>query len=323
MVHYGSVRSGAAAGGGADAFLLGCIDYRIGDEIEQFMAERGLTGRYSEMRIAGGGLAAVTDMFPSWGQAVWENLAFAVDQQKVRSLKIVNHRRCGAFNLVFGRDVAADPVEEARLHTAVLAAAAAEAARRHPQLAIETALIDIAGHVEFCSHPHPHSPHSHPHPHSHHHPIAGTPFPAAVPAPQRDRAPLERFRDLVTLKAEQGGSIDRQSEAALLQEASLQFGLPIDEARAILRSVAAARGSIVERDAGGVVEDYLVTELADRRGRVTRDAFERGVKLFRSQMGNQATVGEARSQIREIMTRRGLTPRRSRILQSLRWYFAR
>ena len=53
----------AHASGAVDALLLSCMDYRLVDDTERYMAGRGLRDKYDHIVLAGASLGALTDKF--------------------------------------------------------------------------------------------------------------------------------------------------------------------------------------------------------------------------------------------------------------------
>src|SRR6266446_3464210 len=67
-----------AAEGDYDAMLVSCIDPRMVAPVYRYMKQRGLTGQYSQLVIAGAAIAVVAPKFEVWRPAFWDNLATTV-----------------------------------------------------------------------------------------------------------------------------------------------------------------------------------------------------------------------------------------------------
>src|SRR5215510_15117175 len=87
-------RTDAAA---TDALLLSCMDYRLTDATERYMAGRGMRGKYDHVILAGAALGAVTDKFPSWGKTFFEHLDVAIQLHQIHQVIVIDHRDCGAY----------------------------------------------------------------------------------------------------------------------------------------------------------------------------------------------------------------------------------
>src|SRR3954467_6569167 len=68
----------ALASGQAEVLLLSCMDYRLVDETERYMTNRGLRDKYDHVVLAGASLGAVTEKYPDWNKTFWDHLALAI-----------------------------------------------------------------------------------------------------------------------------------------------------------------------------------------------------------------------------------------------------
>jgi hypothetical protein len=62
-----------AAEGNYEAMVLTCIDPRIQEPVWKYLAERDLTGKYSQFVIAGAAIGVVAPAFKDWHKAFWDN----------------------------------------------------------------------------------------------------------------------------------------------------------------------------------------------------------------------------------------------------------
>ena len=131
-----------------DALLLNCIDYRLTAATTAYMAKRGMAGKYDQLVLAGASLAAKNDKFPAWGAAFWDHVQVAIDLHHIRKIVIMDHRDCGAYRVILGKDLAADPKEELAVHAAQMRSIKAEIAKKYPDLEIELLLMSLDGEVE-------------------------------------------------------------------------------------------------------------------------------------------------------------------------------
>jgi len=138
----------ALAAGGTDALLLNCIDYRLTAATTRYMAANRMAGKYDQFILAGASLGAKTDKFPSWGTAFWEHVQVAIDLHGIRKVIVMDHRDCGAYKAILGKDLAGNPKEEFAVHAALMRALKADIGKKHPNLAVELLLMDLDGKVE-------------------------------------------------------------------------------------------------------------------------------------------------------------------------------
>ena len=92
-----------AAEGDYEAMLVSCIDPRMVAPVYKYMDQRGLTGQYSQLVIAGAAIAVVAPKFEVWRPAFWDNLATTVQLHHIKRLIAIDHRDCGAAEIALGR----------------------------------------------------------------------------------------------------------------------------------------------------------------------------------------------------------------------------
>ncbi len=128
-----------------------------------------------------------------------------------------------------------------------------------------------------------------------------------------------RFADLVKLNGLGSRFIDRTQERHLLEEGVTKFGLTLDEARGVLRSVAEDNGYVFESEAGRRIQQVLGRH-AGKNGMISRRQFRRTADVLRDFSDNAIGEAEARRQIKRIMIENGWRPRRAGLLRTRRWY---
>src|SRR6266849_645836 len=101
------------AAGHTDVLLLSCMDYRLVGKTRSYMVRRHLgEQKYDHIVLAGAALGAVTDKFPEWNKTFWDELGLAIDLHEIHKVMILDHRDCGAYKEILGKDFAKYPVEE-------------------------------------------------------------------------------------------------------------------------------------------------------------------------------------------------------------------
>ena len=138
----------ALAAGGTEALLLNCMDYRLTGATTRYMADRQMAGKYDQVVIAGASLGAKNDKFPDWGRTFWQHVQIAIDLHRIRKIIVLDHRDCGAYKAILGKDLAAHPQEELAVHAAQMRSLRSEIAKRHPELSVALLLMALDGKVE-------------------------------------------------------------------------------------------------------------------------------------------------------------------------------
>jgi hypothetical protein len=138
----------ARAAEGTDALLLSCIDYRLTDATTRYMDGRGMGDKYDHVTLAGASLGAETSKYPAWHTTFWEHLEIAIDLHHIHQVLLLDHRDCGAYKVILGKDFSKDPKEEFEIHAKELRKLRASIGRRHPHLGVELLLMALDGSVE-------------------------------------------------------------------------------------------------------------------------------------------------------------------------------
>lgn len=141
----------AAQGNRYEAMLLSCIDPRFPAPTLEWARQRNLVGRYSQFSIAGAAVGVVAPSFEAWHRAFWDNLGASIQLHSITSVVAMNHRDCGAAAIAYGRERVATRELETETHRMALQAFRAQMAARHPNMRVETGLMELDGSVQTFS----------------------------------------------------------------------------------------------------------------------------------------------------------------------------
>jgi hypothetical protein len=136
------------AASGTEALLLNCIDYRLAAATTRYMTEHQMEGKYDQFILAGAALGVENHQFPDWGRTFWDHVKVAIDLHHIRRIVVMDHRDCGFYKGIHGKDLAAEPEEELKVHAAQMHVLKADIARRHPELSVELLLMGLDGKAE-------------------------------------------------------------------------------------------------------------------------------------------------------------------------------
>lgn len=136
------------AAGHTDALLLNCIDYRLTGATEHYMENHGMAGKYDQIVLAGAALGAKNSKFPAWGTTFWDHVQVAIDLHDIHKVIVIDHRDCGAYRVILGKDLAANPTEETEVHAVQMRGLRDDIKQRHPKLEVELLLMGLNGAVE-------------------------------------------------------------------------------------------------------------------------------------------------------------------------------
>lgn len=144
----------AAIAGGTDALLLTCMDYRLTGHTADYMQhDLHMAEKYDYVILAGASLGVNNTKYPNWGQTFWQHLDTAIALHSIHEVIVIDHRNCGAYKLLLGKDFPADAdaaqrKEETAVHKQQLDALAKAIHEKHPKLGVETLLMSLDGSVE-------------------------------------------------------------------------------------------------------------------------------------------------------------------------------
>jgi hypothetical protein len=154
----------------AEAFVLSCMDYRLVTATTQYMAGRGLANKYYQVMLAGASIAAnpltrpvppppPPPSIPAWNTTFWEHLATAIALTQnrpagpLRRVFVIDHRQCGAYDIILGPECCQERARETAAHTTELRRLRTEINRRYPSPAMDITLLlmDLNGSVEIIT----------------------------------------------------------------------------------------------------------------------------------------------------------------------------
>ncbi len=131
-----------------EALVLNCMDYRLITPVADYLAARGLRGKYDQIVLAGGAIGVMADETNAWAETFWQHVKLARNLHGIRKIIVIDHRDCGACKAFVGQDCADEREGETAIHMVWMEALADEIKTREPDLQIELLLMDLDGSVE-------------------------------------------------------------------------------------------------------------------------------------------------------------------------------
>jgi carbonic anhydrase len=133
----------------ASTLLISCVDFRLRDETEYLMSKVfGLKDDYDEISLPGAALALANDKYPHWTQTIEEIIALLQGLHNIKQVILLDHRQCGAYNLIVGKDHAKTKQSELIAHKEVLNKASQMIKDKMPDLKVYCLLMGLNGVVE-------------------------------------------------------------------------------------------------------------------------------------------------------------------------------
>ena len=137
-----------AATGHYEAMVLACIDPRFQKPVADYMARRGLTGKYSQFVVAGAAIGVVAPAFKDWHKTFWDNLGASIELHRIKKIIAIDHRDCSAAKIAYGAEKVTDRKVETETHRTALAEFRKQVGERFPKLGVETGLMPLHGRIE-------------------------------------------------------------------------------------------------------------------------------------------------------------------------------
>jgi carbonic anhydrase len=135
--------------GNTEALLLSCIDYRLTNETENYMASRGLAHNYDHVMLAGASLGAHNKKFPNWEQTFLDQVDVAISLHHIHKVIVMDHRDCGAYRVILGYEsLDKEPNRETSVHKEQMESLTDIIQEKHPDLDVEMLLMGLDGKVE-------------------------------------------------------------------------------------------------------------------------------------------------------------------------------
>jgi hypothetical protein len=129
----------------ARAMVLSCMDFRLLDDIVEFMNSQGYHNNYDQFILAGASLGYNQQTHPHWGALWTEHLGLALKLHKVKEIICIDHDRCGAYKL-FHPEM--KPAEERDYHVKNLQCFTCSMSEQYPQLKVSSYFMRLDGSCE-------------------------------------------------------------------------------------------------------------------------------------------------------------------------------
>jgi len=125
------------------------------------------------------------------------------------------------------------------------------------------------------------------------------------------------LRELVTLRTRLTNTLSAESESELLELAVSQLNLPLRQAEGIIVSAAESASLEIESEIDRVVLAMIVA-LAGSSRTISYADFETAVIFYSEKL--RLTPALARSQVKKLVEKLDIQPRRSGLFWSARWF---
>lgn len=136
----------------ASTLVISCVDFRLRYEVSKLLNTcLGLLGDYDELALPGASLAFDTPKYVHWQQTIEDVIALLQELHKIKRIVFLDHRCCGAYNMIKGKEAVNTREKEYDTHKIVLLKAKEYLREKFPALDVYTLLIGLDGVVEVIN----------------------------------------------------------------------------------------------------------------------------------------------------------------------------
>lgn len=128
--------------------LVKCSDYRLNDEIDSFMNNRGALDKYEEISMAGGSLGIDNALRPELKDAFLVQLDDLKNKHDIKMVILLDHVDCDLFKKVHNDKHTLDHASEVQLHSFHLQNVKQMILAKYPDMVVEMLLMSLDGSVE-------------------------------------------------------------------------------------------------------------------------------------------------------------------------------
>lgn len=134
----------------------------------------------------------------------------------------------------------------------------------------------------------------------------------------------KRYAEYIKLQLFDERFLSREREKKILAEGVTRFDIPLDDARAILLSVAGEQDFIFEKDIDKLVKEIMLA-FAAADGQIGFSEFNHAVHIYKQLSSGHVTESEAKRRVKQIMIENDWKPRRQSLvvlarLGSRKWF---
>ena len=129
----------------ARVFLVTCMDFRLFNDTNKLLKERGYDVNYDQFVLAGVSLGFLQDKYPEWGKALIDHIKISIKWHKIDKVILLDHLDCGAYKTFCPHLKKEDEMEE---HKKNLKLAKEKIQKEFPELNVRTWILHLDGKVD-------------------------------------------------------------------------------------------------------------------------------------------------------------------------------
>ncbi|CAK0756089.1 putative Regulatory protein RecX [uncultured Gammaproteobacteria bacterium] len=129
----------------------------------------------------------------------------------------------------------------------------------------------------------------------------------------------KRYAEYIKLQAFDDRFVSRERERKMLGEGVTRFEIPLEEARAILKTVALDLEFLFEKDVDNLVKDIMQAFSAND-GFIGLVEFQHGVQLYKQFSCGYIGEADSRRRLKQMMLNNDWKPKRHSLFGTRKWF---
>jgi hypothetical protein len=136
----------------ASTLVVSCVDFRLRDEVADLCnVHLGLLDDYDEIALPGAALGLDAPQYDHWKRTIHDVVDLVKDLHHIEKIVLIDHRGCGAYKLLKGKDAVSTKDNEYQAHKKVLLQVKSQLKAKFPKLEVYTLLMGLDGVVEVIN----------------------------------------------------------------------------------------------------------------------------------------------------------------------------
>ena len=129
----------------AKAFLVTCMDFRLFNDTNRILKEKGYDVNYDLFVLAGVSLGFLQTTYPGWGKALLDHIEISLRLHKIVKVILLDHLDCGAYKTFCP---GLKPEKEIEEHKNNLKMAKEKIQNLFPRLIVKTWILHLDGKLD-------------------------------------------------------------------------------------------------------------------------------------------------------------------------------
>ena len=130
----------------AKAIVITCMDFRLIDDVVNYLNDQGYNNNYDEFILSGASLGYNQTIYSVWAEALDKHIELAEKLHHIGEVIVIDHMNCGAYKLFYNKNSISEP-DELVLHKENANKFKKTIKQKFPHLKVKTLLMKLTGEV--------------------------------------------------------------------------------------------------------------------------------------------------------------------------------